>query len=342
VRIDLTRGPKVMIQKRMDEANKGRRKELLISLVVQALKPNSFQRKPFFPDLLNQPDLLIVPEPGKLVAVFLYISSSRLSWKFSIAVLEDLFETKLFVGPHSISIGILLPESVEVSPQEDTIRLLRNTFDEFLIVDFFKSQLTKEKLAPLLAEATPRSDLFYLWKAERAQVSSGLKRFAEDKYRHLIDKQYGPSQERTYSDESIARTIERAFGQQPIKEFLVPNVKAFLGRLPRNYAFAFDFGIADYPNVAIDCIRSERYGSRQTIRYLMAKARLLRYSIENDRLLPRPITFSPILLVDGNIAGPDHDPYRYVRALLSAGWEILRADRVEELPQLIRHADIQG
>jgi len=87
-------------------------------------------------------------------------------------------------------------------------------------------------------------------------------------------------------------------------------------------------------------IRAGRYGSREKLRYLMVKARMLRYRVDDGRLRSRAADFRPILIVDGNLSGPDHDPYRYVRALLSVGWEIFATDQIDLLAEMLRHGHL--
>ena len=71
----------------------------------------------------------------------------------------------------------------------------------------------------------------------------------------------------------------------------------------------------------------------------MTKARFTSYEPvtyepnEPFRLFPRQEPLRRVLLVDGNLAGPKHDPYRYIRALVSVGWEIEKAE-TEVLPRL--------
>lgn len=50
------------------------------------------QRNPFFPDLLNQPDVLLVPELGRLVAIYVYTPTQAISWRTVLPAIEDLFE----------------------------------------------------------------------------------------------------------------------------------------------------------------------------------------------------------------------------------------------------------
>jgi hypothetical protein len=78
----------------------------------------------------------------------------------------------------------------------------------------------------------------------------------------------------------------------------------------------------------IDFVALDRYGSREKIRYLMTKARLVSYALDGGELIYRGDPVKPVLMIDGNISGPAHDPYRYVKALVSVGWELEHADPI--------------
>jgi hypothetical protein len=67
----------------------------LLSQFLSQLHPLDCQQRPYFPDLLNQPDLLVVPEIRRLIAVYVYTSRRQMSWYSSLAALEDLFEVKV-------------------------------------------------------------------------------------------------------------------------------------------------------------------------------------------------------------------------------------------------------
>lgn len=316
-------------------------KEALISRIVQGLERDSFQRRPYFPDLLNQPDLLRISEPGKLIAVFAY--KYRVSWRSVLGSLEDLFETKLHVGEHTAVVALLIPNGDGQGPSRDGLELLQNTFDSFLILDQ-DQEVPSADLAPILDRTAPKVILKEFLSHEREQVRLCLKRFSEGRYRPLVQQDHASEfVGRRELEERIAQRLRELLGVNNIvREPLIQNVKGYLGELRRQYSFEFDFGIPGHPNRAIEIVRAGRYGSRDKIRYLMTKGRLLRYEIIENQLRPIRRDFRPILIVDGNIAGPDHDPYRYVRALVSVGWEIFRADQLEELPRFMHNADFQG
>jgi hypothetical protein len=49
---------------------------------------------------------------------------------------------------------------------------------------------------------------------------------------------------------------------------------------------------------------------------------LIHYPAGGGQVEFRPGIPEPILFVDGSLSGPEHDPFRYVRALVSVGWRL--------------------
>jgi hypothetical protein len=83
------------------------RRELL-SFIGQDLtvaRPYLIQKNPYFPDLLNQPDFLVVPQLGRLVSVHVYSPREKLTWRNVLAAVEDLFELKLVTGESTVVAG---------------------------------------------------------------------------------------------------------------------------------------------------------------------------------------------------------------------------------------------
>jgi hypothetical protein len=131
-------------------------------------------------------------------------------------------------------------------------------------------------------------------------------------------------------------------GVEAIEQFPVRSPKEALAGLPERNVFRFDFGLRT-PQIegrtkVVDLTVLDRYGSREKIRYLMSKARFVSYEFADARLIYREEAITPVLMIAGNVAGPAHDPYRYVKALVSVGWQLEHAQ-----PGALRkviHADI--
>lgn len=324
----------------MPETRQPTRKQRILGGLLGQLPPGSFQQNPFFPDLLNQPDLLVAPAPGKIVAVFLYGYSYSLGWQSALAALEDLFEVKLNIGRTTTAIAIDLSESNQDFEQDDMRRLLRNTFETFIHADFWKSEISGNRFWSTVQESIPRQDLFHLWDMEREFVQDSLRRFSKERYLEIVDKRRPPRLSKGATVSRVASAIEEATGTAPEREPLVDSVKASLGSLYGRYKLGFDLMSREPTEVPIQVIRVGRHPSRDTVRYLMTKARLMRYRGEGDRLERLWNRARPLLVVEGNLAGPDHDPFRYVRSLVSAGWEVMSADAANSFPRVLRDANL--
>lgn len=328
-------------------ASRRLRGKTILSLITGTLEPNSFQRNPYLPSLLNQPDLLVIPAPGRLVALYVYDFSERVTWRLVLGAIEDLFELKTTVGPDVRAVAIVVTEAGEASPQtprsvrSDMLRLVSNSFD-------FSERLTGDglnsasHLVEQLVTVQPRAGLADLWRAEAEYQATALRRhYHEPELESLIDTNIKPSRRpKRHTAEEVIDAIQ-TLNPGPIEQaFLVRNAKGGLGGLGRDYSFEFDLRVGTHPPTLVDFFQSDRYGMREKLRYMLAKARLIRYWISDGRVQHRAPDFRPLLIVDGNIAGPDHDPYRYVRLLVSVGWRIARHNERERISWLIENADI--
>jgi hypothetical protein len=321
------------------EEKKRRRKDKILKSLINQLPAGSFQMNPYFPNLLNQPDLLVAPEPGRIVAVFLYGRGHRPTWRSALAALEDLFEVKLQVGQSTTTMAVDLSESADDFYHEDMRRLLRNTFDIFVPLDILGLKVVGRPFWARVRRDGPRQELLPLWSMERESVQGSLRRYNEDQYRSLIDKDRVPKMPKSLALQQIAREVEKVTGSSPEREPLVESVKESLGSLSGKYKLGFDLMTRSPIRMPIQIVRLGQRGSRDTLRYLMTKARLMRYSGEGGRLERLWQVVRPLLVVEGNLAGPDHDPFRYVRSLISVGWELTTLDAINNLARLIDDAN---
>jgi hypothetical protein len=312
-----------------------RRKDALIAEIVALLPEGSFQERPYYPNLLNQPALLIVPEPGKLVTIHFYDFHERVTWHAALGALEDLFEVKTTVGPYTKAVAIVnVPEHTTVET-EDMIRLLANSFDAFLPRQDRGSPRVGADLLHGVSDGGVREGLLPLWLEEGTYQRSALSReFDEDDLALLVNvRQDRPGR----SPELKGRALEllRTAFNEPVSEGrLVDSVKSSMGDLSRSYRFKFDFMVSTHPPVVVDVVTGKRFGMRERLRYMMAKARLIRYWVGADGIRPRQPDYRPLALVSGTLAGPDHDPYRYVRALRSVGWEVAHEQDAARLKRI--------
>jgi hypothetical protein len=318
------------------EEKERRRKDRILQGLIDQLPSGSFQKNPYSPNLLNQPDLLVTPAPGRLVAVFLY--SRRLSWRSALASLEDLFEAKLYLGRHTVAVAYDLSESSPDVGEDDMNRLLQNTFDVFSHLDSWKSDIRGGRFRDAMQTSAVRQNLFHLWDMEKEFVQGALRRFNKDRYRALIDRDHVPRRAKEAVVQQTAVAIEDVTGTFPERDPLVESVKGSLGSLSGRYKLGFDLMALQPIEVPIEIIRVGRHGFRDTVRYLMTKARLMRYSGEKDQLERLWEKRRPLLIVEGNLAGPDHDPFRYVRSLVSVGWEVMSADAINQIQRVLQDA----
>jgi hypothetical protein len=296
--------------------------------------PHAFIHKnPYFPDLLNQPEVLVVPEVGRLIAIYLYTPRQRLTWRTVLPAIEDLFEIKIAVGKSVVAAAVL--EATQDAPEDDNLlQLMAEMFDIFLPIRD-EGDLSVDSLPNRVrrtgGNAAAKERFFDLWQLEKQRSAEHSRRFSEETYAQFVDERQVPTATRDELIESFRNTADGpGLGGLVRYHYRVRTPKEPLAGLPERNRFVFDIAISrDWqrdPVKAIDVVSLGRYGSRPKLRYLMTKARFTSYELQGQNLQYRANPVRPVLLLDGNIAGPSHDPYRYLRALLSVGWEIDRAE----------------
>ena len=315
-------------------------KETIVRGITNELPPGSFQKHPYFPDLLRQPNLLIVPEPGKLIAIFVYQFPRHISWQTALASLEDLFETKLNVGSHTVVCAIVASQTDNRNLEQDRLELLRNTFDRFIVVETQNEPGVWKDLVTGINVSVPKERLSAFLGFEREGSQPFLRRFEEENYRELTVRSNAPVFKSAELEDSVAESLSRLTERRVVRHPRIRNVKGEIAHLPDRYYFEFDIGFEGRPDIAIEVIQAGKQGAREKLRSLMTKARLLKYEVVDNQLQPRAWPLQLVLIIDGNIAGPDHDPYRYVRSLLSVGWELLRVGRTERFRELIGNENL--
>jgi len=263
-----------------------------------------------------------------------------MTWQFALAALEDLFEAKLNLGEKTIVVGIVFAPSVRDDETGEMSTLLHNTFDAFLEGDDSSSEKLEPRLRKTIADSRAKAEHAPLWNGEREHIQASLKQFNERRFRDLINREH----KSTFEKGALVPFTDRTLRELGVEELeikpLVVSVKSALGNLKGMHRLRFDFRIPGEPVTLIEVIQSERYSSREKLRYLMAKARLVRYEVSAQGIERLHQTQRLCLFLDGNLAGPDHDPFRYVRALLSVGWTIIRVDQLDLLPRMLGRANV--
>src|SRR5579863_8763882 len=250
----------------------------LIAAFTRNLQPDTFQVRPYFPNLLNQPELLIVPEQGRLIAVYVYNINKLLTWHSALGSLEDLFELKTTVGPHCAAVAIILGMDETSGESADATALIQNTFD----FAFVRDEVSSPALLRQVIGARPDQRLHNLWVQEiQYQQTQAYRGFRATDFAPLVHPEPtagtgGLEDEKTRTRRSLQRR-----GRVENNHY-VGNIKSEVARLPRPYSFRFDFKVNTIPPVLVDMFLGKRDGLRTRIRYLMAKARLMRYIIGSD------------------------------------------------------------
>jgi hypothetical protein len=297
-----------------------------IGRLISSLKSRSFQQNPYLPDLLHQPSFLIAPELGRLVAVFLFAPDTMSTWRSTLAAVEDLFEVKQFCGEFTSVIGLINAQAYGASDQNQRrFQLLQGLFDAFDFIDIgVEERQLQSQLHQAISTTVAKQNLYPLWKSERNRVNVNLKHFLEGRFESFV----ALDRRRAIRRKAIVQEIQHHLERDNIavdSQVRVRTAKEPIAGLQERNAFIFPLAahpIGSDSIVPIDIISAERYGSRTKLRYLMAKARFVNYVAHDDRIEPNFGTPRPVLFVDGNLAGPSHDPYRYVRALVSVGWRL--------------------
>ena len=293
-----------------------------------------FQKNPYLPDILNQPEFLLVPELGRLVAVYVYTPNIELSWRSALPAIEDLFEIKLSSGESTTAIAVLVPPKRLEEVDNIFVEFLRNLFDGIVINVAENQSALVNSIAEIVASSRPRADLFRLWRLERQRVTTNLHNFNEERYARFANERNISQLKKKAALREVRAILSQNQDVTLLERYKVRSPKEPLAGLPERNRFEFDLGIKRSSvgrTRPIDVAVLGRYGSRTKLRYLMTKARLTSYEPWRGELRLRHEFLRPVLVVSGNIAGPSHDPYRYVRALVSVGWEI-----VEATPESVR------
>lgn len=288
---------------------------------------DSILKSPSFPDMLNQPDLVIVPKPGQIIALFAYFPERTGRLRPTYQAIEDIFEAKLAIGEKTTVGGLILDGFAgERGHRPNEINaVLKSVFDIFWEWPKTQPAQLADEISPSLIRSIPKESTIPLWKAERLFVTEALRSFKREAYVNLIED---PSETDLRPEElhsSIRRLLFDEFGTDLIQGYK-PHLFARAGSVPWHTSNEFDFALRSQER-PIEVVQIRRPNVRQRVRDLMAKARLLRYS-GTTMQTEWPPRSRPLLIVDGNLAGPSGDKYRYIRGLISVGWEIVGVSQV--------------
>lgn len=258
---------------------------------------------PAVPELSFRPDFMLNLENQ---LIFLEIApmlhKADADWK-TLRLIEHLFEVKLFYGNKS-NFNLIILNRNDWKPY--CIELLENFCDKVIYQGDLKS--TRE------IYTTPKASNFELWDLEREFERSRYRKF-DDEY--LRKFEYRDTRESTIAYEFSKRMLECGFFPQ--RDYSVRNLKNYyLGRA-MDLKFHFDFVV----NQKIVEIESFRKMTTTVLQNMLIKSRLIRYQKEDDRIRRAQMLISRmILFVNGDLSGPRHDRFRYLRMLTNAGWDV--------------------
>jgi hypothetical protein len=212
------------------------------------------------------------------------------------------------------------------------IRLIENTFDDVVILHTPSPSGEELDFPTRLYRLVARDRLYNLWEQESHYQREMFPRQFPANLAQLAERAREPVIPRP--KEAVFELLRDRVPGRVVQNATVASIKPNIGRLRRPYSFKFDFMVDVRHPALIDVIRGAHYGMRRRLRYLSLKARLIRYRIEDGVLAPNR-AYQPLLIVDGNIAGPDHDPFRYIRALIRVGWIVAGQEQQERIMETI-------
>jgi len=273
--------------------------------------------EPAVPELSFRPDFMANMENHLTFFEIASIKAKEDSdWK-TLRLIEHLFETKLFFGNKS-SFHVLLLNRREWKPY--CLELLESFFDR--ITYGFEVERFRDLYA------VPKEVNFRLWNLERDFQRS--RPFFDDE-RFLGKFQYRCINGKELENEVFQKLLR--LGLHVRRQHSVRNLKNYYLKRDIDLRFYFDF----YVNGKIIEVKSFRALKNITLQDLLVKSRLIRYE-KRDGTVERihPELRGMILLVNGDIMGPNYDKFRYLRMLTSAGWDVYPADiNLKKLGELI-------
>ena len=207
------------------------------------MEPTFYQENPFFPDLLNQPDFLVVPELGRLVAVYVYMPREELSWRNSLAAVEDLFEIKQSTGESTIAVAVLVPPARLEEQGMMFVDQIRNMFDGFAIYDERSHGVAKDAITEIVASARAREGLFRLWRLEHQRVAQNLIRFSEKRYAPFAHERAVQRAEKPQVLRDLKAFLHHETNLRIHERYTVRSPKEPLAGLPERNRFQFDLGV---------------------------------------------------------------------------------------------------
>lgn len=243
-------------------------------------------------------------------------TNENVDWK-TLRLIEHIFEAKLFFGNESVFSLILLGHR---SWKPYCLELLENFFDKVIygsIIDNVNN-----------VRAAPKISNFELWNLEREFNRSRYKKFSE---MDLEQFRYRPISARELEADFYHRLLR--LNLYPLRNYPVRNLKNYYLKRAMDLKFYFDFFVERRRDKLVE-IKSFKKMNNFLIQNLLIKSRLIRYQkIDGGIKQVRPL-YKMILLVNGDISGPEYDQMRYLRMLTGAGWDVYPMNILESEERL--------
>lgn len=271
------------------------------SKIRKILRTVTYMEEPVVSELLFRPDFMVNMEKQLvLVEVIIPRSNQNVDW-LTLRLMEYLFETKMFLGNKSVFV-LVTSRSDFWKPY--CLEILENFFDRLVFTSDIKT------ISDIYAPPKPAN--FRLWDLERDFKASRYKDFSEADLRQFQYQDISSIELKNQVNQTLAN-LNLFFNTN----YGVPNLKNYYLKRNMNLKFYFDF----FVDGKIVEIKSFKRINIVSIQDLLIKARLIRYRKIND-VMKQIETNKMVLLINGNISGPDYDQFRYLRMLTTAGWDV--------------------
>lgn len=334
-----------------------------IEKVIQERRVLNYLIDPKIPEVLVNPDFLIVPSPGKLVSLdILFVPTQRSLWNFALENIESLIETKLATGISTVA-SVLLLYADEAPRFSDAITLLKHLFDHVIEVSITDPEYERKinrGISTLIDNPETNQRSRTLLELEGKLRPENFERLSNNtNVRRIFEQIANEEQEvrdhvQVISEDRILDRVKEATNAEIVQKQRVFNIKQFFIHSFDQYYFTFDFmvrplSLSNIPsNDPLDVywleelfgsggslnnivtIKENRSPNLQKLRRYATYARFTSYKFGFEWEQLEPLEQKPILnlIINGILKGPEHAPKRYVDMLLGAGWNLIKPEDI--------------
>lgn len=322
--------------------------------------------KPEIPEVLANPSFLIVPKLGTLMAVCIYdLPAADQFWKFALEVIEDLFEIKTATGAET-KVALILIEHSSIWTGLYNFRLLDRLFDKTIRVRGNEENIERTVdhfFDELLSDSSVSQKNIHLWETETVARKNNLEHIANLEFVSTMFQELssgspllvsnGPSREELRQKTALLGAGTNKYTL--VREPKVNNIKELLLSGGTSFYFTFDFGLAkgksdinaghyidrfsldewiEQGSAFVNVMRgsNKSYPHLNFLRRMATYARFISYqanSPEGGLELRYPVP-KLYMVLEGSLIGPEFDPTRYLRLLVSSGWIPIRLQTFSE------------